>query len=156
MLVNALWFVLPKGRAGGRGNRRRPRCKVFSHARLFSASHPRVSSSVPSGLAISSCIAPSAELRLGPCIFIRRHYSKGNTTAFHRTRKLRLLNNCQARDRRKGKLASCGRRGGFFLQHLFFAVPQGSDVLRSQFKTMSVGDRVGGARLHAIAAENAA
>ena len=57
---------------------------VFQMRCLFGTSHPRVSSSVPSGLAISSCIAPSAELRLGPCIFIRRRYSEGNTNALHR------------------------------------------------------------------------
>jgi len=57
---------------------------VFQMRCLFGTSHPRVSSLVASGLGISSRIAPSAELRLGPCIFIRRHYSEGNTNALHR------------------------------------------------------------------------
>src|SRR3990167_5239193 len=41
-------------------------------------------------------------------------------------------------------------------QQLFFAVDQAGDVVAGQLEAVAVGDGVGGAGLHAVAAENAA
>jgi len=49
----------------------------------------------------------------------------------------------------------CSRRHGSFFQELFFAVNQRIDIVSGQLKTVAVGDGVGRAGLHAIAAENA-
>lgn len=47
------------------------------------------------------------------------------------------------------------RRGRDFFKKLFFAVNQRIDVIRRQFKAVTVGDRIRRARFHAVSAENA-
>ncbi len=55
----------------------------------------------------------------------------------------------------QGKSASGSRRGRCFFKELLFAVNQGIDVVRGQFKPVTVRDGIGRAGFHAIAAENA-
>jgi len=71
-LLMPLRFLLAQCSTGVPGSTLRPSCKVLSHTRLLSASHPRVSSSPSLSVKSGSCIALSAELRLGCFICIRR------------------------------------------------------------------------------------
>src|SRR5271170_3907432 len=51
-------------------------------------------------------------------------------------------------------LTAGGWSGRLFFEKLFFAVDQGIDVVRGEFKTVSVRNRIRGACFDAVTAEN--
>ena len=74
----------------------------------------------------------------------RRTHVRGKTREFLLMKKGRRLS------------AGSGFYGSCLFQHLFFAIYQGIDVVRSQFKPVSMGNRIGRTRFYAIPAKNAA